>query len=284
MPGSGTRQDGVKQVAFAHSAFTTAEVYERGRSGYPQEALDLLAAELELGPGARVVDLGAGTGKLTRLLVGSGSTVVAVEPVEAMRAELAQAVPSALPVAGTAEAMPLVGGCLTALTVAQAFHWFASDRALSEIHRVLRPGGGLGLIWNRADTSVPWVARLRQLRSPRPRPGVRWIRSVRGWMRREGEQATTKGSQPPWVAKTRRAFSSETAGRLFTPLTERSFVHGEEMDADRLVDWVTSFSRFSRLTSSERTEVVGQVRDLAEQLPPTFHFPYRTDVFWCRAQ
>ena len=280
-----TRQDGVKHVGFAHTAFTTPEVYERGRSGYPPEAVDLLVAELGLRPGARVLDLGAGTGKLTRLLVGSGATVLAAEPVEAMRAELVRSVPTALPVAAAAESLPLVAGSLAGVTVAQAFHWFASDRALAEIRRVLCAGGGLGLVWNRADTSVPWVARLDRLRSPRPRSVREWARRARAGLRRAGDPTSAAGAgQPPWVAKTRRAFSTETAGRLFTPLTERSFRHGEEMDADRLVDWVTSFSRFSRMTDPERREVVTRVRRLAGELPPTFEFPYRTDLFWCRAR
>ena len=285
MPGADTRQDEVKHVGFAHAAFTKPDVYERGRSGYPAAAVELLVAELGLGPGSTVLDLGAGTGKLTRLLGGSGARVLAAEPVEAMRSELARTVPSALPLGATAESLPLRGAVLDAVTVAQAFHWFAFDRALSEIHRVLRPGGGLGLVWNRADTSVPWVARLDQLRSPAPRSPREWAREARARLRRATGRSPKAGSgQPPWVAKTRQAFATETAGRLFSPLVERSFRHGEEMDADRLVDWVTSFSRFSRLTAPERDDVVTRVRRLAAQLPHRFEFPYRTDLFWCRAR
>jgi ubiquinone/menaquinone biosynthesis C-methylase UbiE len=123
-----------------------AAQYERARPGYPQAALEHLARRLGLGPGRTVIDLAAGTGKLTRPLLAGGSEVIAVEPVAAMRAALPR---EATVFDGTAEHIPLAAGAADAVTVGQAFHWFDGDAALAEIHRVLRHGGALALIWNR---------------------------------------------------------------------------------------------------------------------------------------
>jgi len=127
-----------------------AEAYERGRPGYPPEAVAWLAERLGLGPGTTVVDLGAGTGKLSRLLAETGARVIAVEPVEEMRAFI-----EVEALAGTAEAIPLPDASADAVSVAQAFHWFRTEDALAEIQRVLRPGGALALVGNRLDRSDP---------------------------------------------------------------------------------------------------------------------------------
>jgi SAM-dependent methyltransferase len=129
-----------------------AGAYERGRPGYPSDALAWLAERLELGPGRTVLDLAAGTGALTRALLTTGAEVVAVEPV----AEMRSALPAETRVLdGTAEAIPLGDATADAVTVAQAFHWFDGPVALAEIHRVLRPGGVLALVWNRRDQASP---------------------------------------------------------------------------------------------------------------------------------
>ena len=106
---------------------------------------------LDLRPGRTVLDLAAGTGKLTRLLVPSGANVIGSEPIPEMRAELERRVPQAVALGGTAERIPLVDQYVDAVTVAQAFHWFQAEEAVREIRRVLRPGGGLALIWNTRD-------------------------------------------------------------------------------------------------------------------------------------
>jgi ubiquinone/menaquinone biosynthesis C-methylase UbiE len=127
--------------------------YERARPSYPDAAVALL----EAGSGVRVCDLAAGTGKLTRLLAATGADVVAVEPVDGMRAELVRTAPDVRAVDGTAEAIPLDDGSVDLVTVAQAFHWFDFDPALAEIARVLRPGGRLAILFNERDERTSWV-------------------------------------------------------------------------------------------------------------------------------
>ncbi|MCP4250325.1 MAG: class I SAM-dependent methyltransferase, partial [bacterium] len=135
-----------------------AATYETSRPDYPPAAVAHILDTLTLGPGSEAVDLAAGTGQLTRLLVPSGARVMAVEPVAGMRQELQRVVPGVAVLDGTAEAMPFDDGSLDAVTVGQAFHWFDPEPALAEIDRVLRPGGGLALIWNtRNEDEWPWT-------------------------------------------------------------------------------------------------------------------------------
>jgi ubiquinone/menaquinone biosynthesis C-methylase UbiE len=142
----------------AASAFgAAAGDYELARPSYPQEAIDVLRERAGLGPGCRVCDLAAGTGKLTRLLVETGAQVIAVEPVAGMRDELAAAVPRVDVRDGVAESIPLADGSVELVTVAQAFHWFRFDEALAEIRRVLTPRGSLAILFNERDERTPWV-------------------------------------------------------------------------------------------------------------------------------
>ena len=139
-----------------------ADEYARGRPGYPAEAIDWV---LESAPGGRVIDLGAGTGKLTRALVAPGRTVTAIEPLDEMRERLAADLPEVTTLAGSAESMPVADASADAVFVAQAFHWFDPVPALNEIARVLAAGGMLGLIWNTRDDSEPWVAEFSRILS-----------------------------------------------------------------------------------------------------------------------
>ncbi|WP_432494174.1 class I SAM-dependent methyltransferase [Kineococcus auxinigenes] len=145
-----------QRAAQARSFGEAAAVYERARPGYPDEALDWV-----LPPGARrVLDLGAGTGKLTRLLLARGLEVVAVEPTAGMREQFTAVLPDVEVLDGTGEDLPLPDGSVDAVVAGQSWHWVDPERAAPEVARVLRPGGTLGLLWNVRDPSVDWVARL----------------------------------------------------------------------------------------------------------------------------
>lgn len=137
--------------------------YVAGRPGYPPEAATWLREVLGIGPGRRVLEVGAGTGKFIPLLKACGGEIVALEPIDEMRAALVGDHPDVETLSGTAEAIPLADGAVDAVVCAQAFHWFATRAALDEMHRVLMPGGMLGLIWNGRDEDVPWVAALSEI-------------------------------------------------------------------------------------------------------------------------
>ncbi|WP_328294913.1 methyltransferase domain-containing protein [Kineococcus sp. NBC_00420] len=155
----------------ATSFGAVAEAYERSRPSYPDEALDWL-----LPPGARrVLDLGAGTGKLTRSLVARGLEVVAVEPTPGMRGQFARVLPDVELLDGTGEAIPLPDASVDAVLMAQAWHWVDPDTASPEVARVLRPGGRLGLLWNVRDAGVEWIAQLDRLL---PGPGEEQLGSL----------------------------------------------------------------------------------------------------------
>jgi SAM-dependent methyltransferase len=238
-----------------------ADAYERGRPSYPMGAVALLVRELAIGRGTRVVDLAAGTGKLTRLLEASGADLVAIEPVAAMRELLVTAAPGATIVDGTAERMPLNDASVDAVIVAQAFHWFEPSLAAREIVRVLKPRGGLGLIWNVRDESVPWVHELTRIMDP-----------YRG--------ATPSHASVAWRPPL------EASG-LFDPLRERTFRHEQTTSPDEVVDRIASVSFIAALPQDERAAVASAVRATLEADPNTrgrdsLVFPYRTVVFWTR--
>ena len=143
-----------------------ARAYTRGRPGYPDALLQWLREQLRLGPGKAAIDLGAGTGKFTRLMLRTGAKVVAIEPIEAMRAQLVESLPDVTVISGAAESLPLGAESVDAVVCAQAFHWFATHEALEEIHRILVPGGTLGLVWNVRDESCDWVAAITEIITP----------------------------------------------------------------------------------------------------------------------
>jgi ubiquinone/menaquinone biosynthesis C-methylase UbiE len=234
--------------------------YERGRPMYPFEAVRRLVKELRIKPASTVLDLAAGTGKLTRLLAQLGSDIVAVEPVEEMRERLVETLPSVTALDGTAEDIPLDDQSMDAVTVGQAFHWFDGDAALAEIHRVLRPRARLGLIWNVKDETVDWVRQLAEI-----------IESHRGSAPRVASGA--------W----KEAFERT---ELFTPLERARFSFVHQTDMATVMARVTSISFIAALAPRVRERVVAQVRELLSVHPDTrgqrmFPLRYRTGVYWC---
>ncbi|MGI0128809.1 MAG: class I SAM-dependent methyltransferase [Thermoplasmata archaeon] len=239
-----------------------AATYERARPDYPRAVVRHFARVLGLGPGRTVVELGSGTGKFTRALAPLGAARVAVEPTRGMREVFRRAVPGVAVLDGTAEAIPLPDAFADAVVSAQAFHWFRTGPALREIHRVLRPGGGLGLLWNTRDETVGWSRRLSALMA-RYRGGTPTTRD-RGW---------------------RAAFAAPRSG--FSPLRHRSFRHQQEGTPALFVDRVLSVSVIAVLPAAERRKVAAGVRRLLAEDPDTrgrgrIVLPYRTDVYWCR--
>jgi ubiquinone/menaquinone biosynthesis C-methylase UbiE len=146
-------RDGVHPKAAVGFA-RAAEAYERGRATFPAAAVEAILAEVGAAPERTLLELGAGTGKLTRALTGSGARVIALEPVAEMRARLADTAPDAEPLDAVAEAIPLDDAGVDAVIVAQAYHWFDPEAATSEVARVLRPGGAVALVWNRRDENA----------------------------------------------------------------------------------------------------------------------------------
>lgn len=237
-----------------------APAYERGRPAYPAAATDFLIAKLVIGPGTHVVDVGAGTGKFTRVLAASGAPVTAVEPVESMRLELARLMPDTRVLDGRAEDLPLPDGDADAVVVAQAFHWFDPLPAAREIHRVLKPGGRLGLIWNVRDEGASWVAELTRIMddyagsTPRYRSGA-WKDAFR------------------------------SASRFSAP-EHRAFHHVHTGPIDMVIDRMASISFIAALPEDRHARVLARTRQLLETHPETrgrseIAFPYCCDVYWC---
>ncbi|MEJ0084899.1 MAG: class I SAM-dependent methyltransferase [Pseudomonadota bacterium] len=238
-----------------------AETYARGRPDFPPAALEWLTADLHLGPGKVAVELGAGTGKFTQLLSRTGADVTAVEPVAEMLDLLAAAQPAVRVLRASAQSLPLATASVDAVICAQSFHWFATPEALTEIRRVLKPGGMLGLIWNVRDRSVAWVEALTHIVD-----------------RHEGDAPRYDDGE--W----RRMFPA--AG--FGPLTEKTIAHQHTGNPEHvIVDRVASVSFIAALAPSVRNTVLEEVRALIASTPElagrtTVAMPYVTRAYGCR--
>lgn len=237
-----------------------AGAYARYRPGYPPDAVRWCVAPLgrEIA-GLRVLDLGAGTGKLTALLAELGADVTAVEPDKAMLAELRRYLPSARALPGSAEAIGLPDGSVDAVLCAQALHWFDLSRALPEIARVLVPGGTLGGLWNSDDDRVSWVA---------------------------GLQGAAEGAASPSLSRRR----AEAAGwgpeqfglELFTPTERAEFANSQRLTAQALVELIGTHSHFLIMEPAERARLLSQVSSYLAACPETatgeFDLPLVTSV------
>jgi SAM-dependent methyltransferase len=233
-----------------------ADLYERARPGYPPEAVGWTADRLDLRSGRTVLDLGAGTGKLTRALVETGAEVLAVEPGDAMRAELLRVLPEVPALRGSAENIPLGDGSVDAITIGQAFHWFRFDEALPELHRVLRPGGGVALLWNARDQESPLQQAVTEL---------------------------LEAFVPSGRAVAPNASRHLDESPLFHSFEQRTFRFTQELDTDGLVGRVTSVSFVAASTPEKRAELEQKLRELAASSGGAVAFPYVTDVYVSRA-
>ena len=257
MTGGPQRGQELPDSVLARSFGSEAARYDQVRPSYPAAAIQLVLGGLRNaradGRPPRVLDLGAGTGKLTASLVDRQVEVVAVEPDRQMLAVLASRLPQARALAGSAERIPLQDGSVDAIVVGQAFHWFRRPAADHELARVLRPGGVVGLLWNLPDRSVEWVPKVYR---------------------------ASRKSEQPWSE----AFD-QLDGELFTEL-EQASVPSEHLlpGPDGLRDLVHTWSWVITRTKAEQDAIDHRLRILisqyAELQAPVVAFPQRTEVLW----
>jgi SAM-dependent methyltransferase len=236
-----------------------AREYELGRPGWPEELVDDAARELGLGAGSAVLDLAAGTGKLTRLLVPRFGRVVAVEPDEAMLEVLAEIVPEAEARVGSGEHIPLEDGQVDGVFVAEAFHWFASAEVVTEIARVLHPGGGLVLLWNVQEQDVE---------PPLPEEADRLI----------GE-AMARGGEPGGAKVLAGAWREPLAG-VFEELRAAHLERDELVSRDELIAWILSVSSIASQSDAARRGLADRLLELVPDVP--YRRSFRTDLYWTR--
>jgi ubiquinone/menaquinone biosynthesis C-methylase UbiE len=232
---------------------SAADVYERARPGYAPEAVAWVCERLGIGPGRVVLDLAAGTGKLTRDLVPSRADVIAVEPLDEMREQLERVVPGVTALVGTAEELPLADGSVDAVVCAQAFHWFDPARALPEIHRVLRPGGGLALLYNSRDLHDAVQKTIDDMLEP-----------YRGEVSRHWTHA-----HDDVLAKT----------EIFGPVEHRIWRSEQRVGREELLDVVASRSYIASLDEASRGELLRRIRDTFADAPEPIVLRYDVDVF-----
>jgi SAM-dependent methyltransferase len=214
-----------------------ADAYERGRPEYTPAVAQAIMAELSVAPGERVLDLAAGTGKLTRALVGAGLDVIAVEPQAPLREILAASVGAERVLDGSAEQIPLGSASVDAVTVADAFHWFDQAAALREIGRVLRPGRGLAVL----RVSPDWS-------------GASWSHEVGSLISKLGlEHPQFQG--PHWQDAAR-------AQGCWTEPRQVQLTMTQPVDRDVILDYIASISWMAALPADERREIVAKAGEL----------------------
>lgn len=249
-----------------------ASAYDRARPSYPPEAIAWMTEKLRLGPGRQVVDLAAGTGKLTYLLAKTGADLMAVEPVNSMRDRLRERLPGVPVLAGVAEALPLADHCVDAVVVAQAFHWFDARKAMAEIARVVRPGGYLGLIWNARERSLEWVDQVWSVmdRVERKAP----------WRDERGGASQDEGS----LARSER-YLAGPGDTNWSPWIEATFFHVHYSSHDDVIDRMRSVSHIAVLPPGCQSNVLDEIRTILTDHPQTRQqatvgIPYRVDAMY----
>jgi SAM-dependent methyltransferase len=238
-------------VERARSFDRAAEEYERARPEYPPLLLDVLP----LGTDAVVLDVGAGTGKLTRVLAQRYGRVIAVEPLDGMRAILERVVPAAESHAGSAEAIPLPDASVDGVLAGQAFHWFANDRAVAEMARVLRPGGVLALVWNEPDDERP---------SPLPEQYETYLKQL------HDAGLSIFNDAPPW--------QDVIARGPFGEVHEAAVPHDHVLDRAGVLDNARSVSWIASLPDTERAATLEQLDERLTDGP--FAIPNRANIMW----
>ena len=228
---------------------TTAAAYAEYRPGYAEAAVRWALEPAGTREPPRVLDLAAGTGKLTATLVRLGAEVTAVEPDPAMLAELRRELGSVRSLPGSAEDIPLPGASVDAVLVGQAMHWFDLDRAIPEIARVLTPGGVLAALWNVDDDRTGWVARLAEISKGKSNVTLlRWRDSA---ARARQERVAAAGSG------------------YFEPPETREFENGQRRTADSLLATIATHSNLLVLTEPDRARLLAQVREFLYAQPET---------------
>jgi SAM-dependent methyltransferase len=235
-----------------------ATAYEELRPNYPEDAVRwcLAPAGADV-PDLRVLDLGAGTGKLTAQLVSLGASVTAVEPDQSMLAELRRQLPEVPAFLGSSESIPLPDASVNAVVCGQSMHWFDLDLALPEIARVLVPGGVLAGLWNSDDDRVEWVA---------------------------GLQAAAEDATSPALSKRRTATAAVKFEEVpfFTTTARAEFSNSQRRTADSLADTIATHSQFLVMPAPERERVLAKVRTYLASRPETaageFTLPLVTSV------
>jgi SAM-dependent methyltransferase len=276
----------VHEVA-ARGFGSEAAAYDRARPSYPPDAITWLTENLRLRPGSRIVDLAAGTGKLTRLLTDIGADLVAMEPVTAMRAKLREQLPQVPVLAGVAEALPLADSSIDAVIVAQAFHWFDARRAMTEIARVVRPGGHLALIWNARDRSIEWVDQVWSVmdRVERPAPWRDEQAERDGRAGRTGRDGRDESAPSDGSSRQSERYLAGPNDANWSPWTEGTFFHVQYSTHDDVIDRMRSVSHIAALPPPSQRGVLDEIRNILSEHPQTRQkatvgIPYRVDAMF----
>eukprot|EP00834_Sanchytrium_tribonematis_P001817 NODE_47_length_32105_cov_1.240892.p16 type:complete len:249 gc:universal NODE_47_length_32105_cov_1.240892:5197-5943(+) len=230
------------------------DAYDRGRPDYPADAILHLIHELNITNDMKLVDLAAGTGKFTKILSQhTNASITAIEPIENMRFKFQSHL--SIPILnGTAESIPLPNESIDVVFIAQAFHWFDANKALPEIHRILKPNGKLALIWNKMDLSCHWLFNVQEMIN-KHNPGV------------------LQYANTPWQ-------SYFEASILFSTLNYKMLSIQHPATLQTVLDRATSISFISNLSNDEQETLKDEISNYLTKIDFQF-IPYHTDVFWC---